>query len=64
MANYIKQFTEACKGGQLELAKKLVKDHRADVNMDVGFTQTCAYGHIGIAKWLVHETQVDIQISN
>ncbi len=64
MADYDRQFANACKGGRLEEAKQLVQDHHADLDMNDGFSIACGYGHIEIAKWLVQDHQVDVHSNN
>jgi hypothetical protein len=62
MANYYKQYLEACKSGQLEEAKLLLQDYQVDVHIHNGlaFQSACGNGHIEITKWLVQDHQVDI----
>ncbi len=62
MADYNEQFLEACKGGQIEEAKRLVHYHSVDVHEkdELAFRWACKNGHIKIAKWLVHDHQVNV----
>jgi hypothetical protein len=66
MANYNQDFLEACKGGQIEKAKRLVQDHSVDVHVsdESAFRRACCNGHIEIVKWLVQDHQVDVHIWN
>ncbi len=50
MADYNGQFVEACKCGQMEEAKRLVRDHQVGVDMDDGFRRACEYGHSKMAS--------------
>jgi hypothetical protein len=64
MADYKGQFVEACKCGQMEVAKRLVQDHQVDVHVknEYAFQLTCRNGYIEIAKWLAHDHQVDVHV--
>jgi iron uptake system EfeUOB component EfeO/EfeM len=53
MADYNKQFINACKNGQIEKAKRLVQDHHV-YNISA-FIFACVNGHLEIAKWLVQD---------
>jgi hypothetical protein len=44
MANYNRQFTEACHNGYIDIAKRLAHDHHLDVHSYICNT-------IGMCKW-------------
>jgi hypothetical protein len=66
MAEYNKQFLEACKDGQLEEAKRLVRDYQIDVHADheIAFLRACSKGQIDTAKWLIYDHSVNVHIDN
>ncbi len=66
MADYNQQFLEACRNGDMEETKRLVKDHQVDIHIqdDLAFKWACVNGHLEIAKWLVQNHQVDVHSNN
>ena len=56
MNNLINQFNKACKEGNLEQVKYLIKNTNLNINIqnnyrDTGFHLACFYGHFAIIEY-------------
>ena len=65
MKDINKEFLNACKNGNLDLAKNLLETNpmiEISFNNDHVFQDTCSNGHLNVAKWLL-EIKPTINIS-